>query len=41
MQTGVQQHPAVWKVLIVKDKRSNWKEVTETKWRKIKVGDQI
>ncbi|MFD4529951.1 hypothetical protein ACFWP7_39820 [Streptomyces sp. NPDC058470] len=41
VQTGVQQHPAVWKVLIVKDKRSNWKEVTEPKWRKIKVGDQI
>ncbi|MEW1760423.1 hypothetical protein AB0393_28415 [Streptomyces cyaneofuscatus] len=42
VQTGWQQHPAVWKVLIVKGDRSRWKQIaTEAKWRKIKVGDRI
>ncbi|MFG2210536.1 hypothetical protein [Streptomyces sp. NPDC048638] len=42
VQTGVHKHPAVWKVLIVKGKRSNWKTIaTEEKWRKIKIGDRI
>ncbi|KOU50110.1 hypothetical protein [Streptomyces sp. WM6378] len=41
VQTGVNTHPEVWKVQIVKGKRSNWKEVTETTWRKIKIGDRI
>ncbi|MFE7485051.1 hypothetical protein [Streptomyces sp. NPDC057552] len=41
VQTGVHRTPEAWKVLIVKGDRSRWMPVTETKWRKIKVGDRI
>ncbi|MER8119102.1 hypothetical protein [Streptomyces sp. NPDC094031] len=41
VQTGVHRTPEAWKVLIAKGDRSRWKPVTETKWRKIKIGDRI
>ncbi|MET9779375.1 hypothetical protein ABZ023_34945 [Streptomyces sp. NPDC006367] len=41
VQTGVHKTPEAWLVLIVKGDQSRWKPVTETKWRKIKIGDHI